>query len=118
MLKKLRPIFCQNLSSQECILASFIPTRKAGYKNAIKVYHVISFVLQSNMKHSVGIIFGALLLNLCYGLPTGICFLDNLKIFFILESNHEKQLHTLKSRNLLKVETKINLKNAYSAAHA
>ena len=48
---------------------------RQAIKNAIEVYHVISFVLQSNMKHSVGIIFGALLLNLCYGLPTGICIL-------------------------------------------
>ena len=74
--------------------------------------------MQSHMKRSIDILFLGLFLNLCYGLPTGICFLDNLKIFFILESNHEKQLHTLKSQNLLKVETKINLKNAYSAAHA
>ena len=74
--------------------------------------------MQSHMKRLIDILFLGLFLNLCYGLPTGICFLDNLKIGFILESNHEKQLHTLKSQNLLKVETKINLKNAYSAAHA
>ena len=55
-----------------------------------KTIHIISFVLQSNMTHSVGIFVWGLFLNLCYGLPTGVCFLDNLKIFFIFESNHGK----------------------------
>ena len=36
---------------------------------------VISFVLQSDMKHSFGIFLGALFQHLCYGLPTGIWFL-------------------------------------------
>ena len=92
--------------------------KRQALKRPSKTFHVLSFVMQSHMKRSIDILFLGLFLNLCYGLPTGICFLDNLKIFFILESNHEKQLHTLKSQNLLKVETKINLKNAYSAAHA
>ena len=46
--------------------------------------------MQSHMKRSIDILFLGLFLNLCYGLPTGVCFLDNLKIFFIFESNHGK----------------------------